>query len=128
MAAWANAANAAMLAEAFRIAGQTSLMTSYRDAAITAYNYASGLADPMLDATQDIGDTTIRGRDLKMTAAAFLYNVTGSADVRGGGQRRERLQRRHRRAGERHPQPDLGHRRLPAARRSPSTTRRCGTT
>ena len=31
----------------------------------------------MLDATQNIGEGNIRGRDLKMTAAAFLYNVTG---------------------------------------------------
>jgi hypothetical protein len=34
MAAWANAANAAILAEAYRIAGQTALMNTYRDAAI----------------------------------------------------------------------------------------------
>src|SRR5262245_28605501 len=78
IAAWANAANAAMLAEAYRIAGQTTLMTTYRDAAISAYNYASGLADPQLDATQDVGYTTVRGRDLKMTAAAYLFNVTGT--------------------------------------------------
>jgi hypothetical protein len=77
IAAWANAANAAMLAEAFRLAGLTSLMSSYRDAAITAYNHANGLPDPMLDETQNVGDASIRGRDLKMTAAAFLYNVTG---------------------------------------------------
>ena len=78
MAAWANAANAAMLAEAYRIAGQTSLMNTYRDAAIAAYNHASGLADQQLDATQDVGYTTVRGRDLKMTAAAYLFNVTGT--------------------------------------------------
>ena len=78
MAAWANAANAAMLAEAYRIAGQTALMNTYRDAAIAAYNHASGLADQQLDATQDVGYTTVRGRDLKMTAAAYLFNVTGS--------------------------------------------------
>ena len=78
MAAWANAANAAMLAEAYRIAGQTALMNTYRDAAIAAYNHASGLADPQLDATQDLGYTTVRGRDLKMTAAAYLFNVTGN--------------------------------------------------
>jgi endoglucanase len=77
MAAWANAANCAMMAEAFRIAGLTSLMQTYRDEAITAYNYASGLPDQMLDTTQDFGYTTMRGRDLKMTAAAFLYDVTG---------------------------------------------------
>lgn len=78
MAAWANAANAAMLAEAYRIAGQTALMNTYRDAAIAAYTHASGLADQQLDATQDVGYTTVRGRDLKMTAAAYLFNVTGT--------------------------------------------------
>jgi hypothetical protein len=77
VAAWANAANAAVLAEAYRIAGQTTLMNTYRDAAIAAYNHANGLADPQLDATQDVGYTTVRGRDLKMTAAAYLFNVTG---------------------------------------------------
>lgn len=78
MAAWANAANCAMLAEAFRIAGNTTLMNQYRDEAITAYNFASGLPDQMLDNLQDIGESRIRGRDLKMTAAAYLYNVTGN--------------------------------------------------
>ena len=67
-----------MLAEAYRIAGQTALMNTYRDAAIAAYNHASGLADQQLDATQDVGYTTVRGRDLKMTAAAYLFNVTGT--------------------------------------------------
>ena len=31
-----------------------------------------------LRTTLGIGDVTIRGKDLKMTAAAFLYNVTGN--------------------------------------------------
>jgi hypothetical protein len=53
-------------------------MNTYRDAAITAYNHASGLADQQLDVTQDVGYTTVRGRDLKMTAAAYLFNVTGT--------------------------------------------------
>jgi len=77
VAAWANAANAAMLAEAYRIAGETTRMATYRDAAVAAYTYANGLADPMLDRTQDVGNTVVRGRDLKMTAAAYLYNLTG---------------------------------------------------
>jgi hypothetical protein len=78
--AWASAANSAMLAEAFRIAGQTTLMNAYRDSAVNAYNYAGGLglADQMLDFKQEIGDGYVRGRDLKMTAAAYLYNVTGN--------------------------------------------------
>jgi len=78
LAAWASAANAAMLAEAFRIAGQTVLMNAYRDSAVNAYNYAGGLADQMPDFKQGIGDGIVRGRDLKMTAAAYLYNVTGN--------------------------------------------------
>ena len=78
LAAWASAANSAMLAEAFRIAGQTVLMNAYRDSAVNAYNYAGGLADQMLDFKQGIGDGIVRGRDLKMTAAAYLYNVTGN--------------------------------------------------
>ncbi len=77
IAAWANAANASMLANCFMLAGLDSLRDTYRDAAITAYNYASGLADPMLTATQDVGIGAVRGKDLKMMAAAFLYNVTG---------------------------------------------------
>jgi len=78
LAAWASAANAAMLAEAFRIAGLTTLMNTYRDSAVNAYNYAGGLADQMLDFEQGIGDGYVRGRDLKMLAAAYLYNVTGN--------------------------------------------------
>lgn len=79
MAAWANAANAAMLAEAFRIAGETGLMEHYRDEAIEAFNHASGLSveDQMLDVMQEIGEGGMRGRDFKHMAAAFLYNVTG---------------------------------------------------
>jgi hypothetical protein len=77
IAAWANAANAAMLADAFRIAGQTGLATDYAGEAAVAYDYANGLADPMLDGGLELDDGLFRGRDLKMTAAAFLYNVTG---------------------------------------------------
>jgi hypothetical protein len=79
MAAWANAANCAMLADCFRIYGDTGLMNQYRDAAIAAYNYAGGLSEQMLDQVQNIGDSHMRGRDFKMMAAAFLYNVTGSS-------------------------------------------------
>lgn len=38
VAAWASAANAAMLADCFRIAGLTSQMNEYRDSAVVAYN------------------------------------------------------------------------------------------
>jgi len=77
MAAWASAANAAMLADAFRIAGNTALADQYKASAIEAYGVANGSTDTMLDKTLDAGGAIFRGRDLKMTAAAFLYNVTG---------------------------------------------------
>ncbi|MBN1575742.1 MAG: hypothetical protein JW913_04270 [Chitinispirillaceae bacterium] len=79
IAAWANALNCAMLADCFRIAGKSALMNEYRDSAIAAYGYAAGLPadEQLLDAKHGIGDMTIRGKDLKMSAAAFLYNVTG---------------------------------------------------
>jgi len=77
VAAWANAANAAMLAECYRIAGKTSLMEEYRDSAVSAWDYVNGLSDQMLSNTQGVGEAVLQGRDLKMLAAAFLYNVTG---------------------------------------------------
>jgi len=78
IAAWANAANSAMLSDCFQIAGLTGLMITYRDSAIAAYNYAGSLPDPMLDTKQEVGDATFRGRDFKMMAAAYLYNVTAN--------------------------------------------------
>jgi hypothetical protein len=78
VAAWAAAANAAMLAEAFRLSGRTNEMLDYLAAATGAYAYADALADPGLASTLEAGFATFRGRDLKMTAAAFLYNLTGS--------------------------------------------------
>lgn len=77
IAAWFSAANSAMLSEAFRIAGKTTLMNTYRDSAINAYNYASSLADQQLEQKIGIGIGFVKGRDLKMMAAAYLYNVTG---------------------------------------------------
>ncbi|WP_404424716.1 glycoside hydrolase family 9 protein [Nibricoccus sp. IMCC34717] len=77
IAAWANAANAAMLAEAFRVAGNTTLMEHYRDAAFEAYAVAERQKDQLLDTKQEIGDAWMRGRDFKQMAAAYLYNVTG---------------------------------------------------
>lgn len=79
VAAWANAANAAMLADAFRISGHADLAARYRDSAKAAWDFASALADPMLDKTQDVGDGKMRGRDFKATAAAYLFNLTGDA-------------------------------------------------
>ncbi|MBU1534902.1 hypothetical protein KKF84_06255, partial [Myxococcota bacterium] len=78
VAAWANAASCSMLAEALRLSGNhTTLVDYYTNEAITAYSHASGLADPMLD--QPSGDAGY-GRDLKMMAAAYLYNLTGNTD------------------------------------------------
>jgi hypothetical protein len=77
IAAWANALNAAMLAEAFRIAGRQDLSAPYRDAALEAYRVASKAQDPMLDRKHGLGTGSARGRDLKMMAAAYLYSVTG---------------------------------------------------
>jgi hypothetical protein len=77
MAAWASAANAAMLADSFRIAGNTALRDQYQASAIEAWGVANANSDTMLDKTMDAGGATFRGRDLKMTAAAYLYNVTG---------------------------------------------------
>jgi hypothetical protein len=77
MAALANAANAAMLADALRVAGQPGLMARYRDEAVTAFRFAERQEDPQLDELQEIGDAVMRGRDFRMMAAAFLYNVTG---------------------------------------------------
>src|SRR5579864_1790467 len=72
--AWANAANCAMLADCLRLAGQKELTTRYRDAAIEAYSAANGQD---LDFSYGIGNGVTRGRDHKMMAAAFLYNLTG---------------------------------------------------
>jgi hypothetical protein len=72
--AWASAANAAMLAEAYRIAGKPELVKKYVDAAVEAWNTANG---EDLDLSFGIGNGKTRGRDLKMIAAAYLYNATG---------------------------------------------------
>ena len=77
MAAWANAANAAMLADTLRIAGNPDLMAHYRDQAITAFRFAERQESQQLDDRQEVGDVVMRGRDFRMMAAAFLYNVTG---------------------------------------------------
>lgn len=73
MAAWANAANCAMLAAALKIAGNEELTKYYTDEAITAYNYASRQENLQLNDRQDV----MTGRDFRQLAAAYLYNVTG---------------------------------------------------
>ena len=78
VAAWANAFNAAMLANCFHLSGHTDLMAQYRDSAIVAYNYACALPDQMLEKKQGIGDMIMTGKDFRISAAAFLYNLTGN--------------------------------------------------
>ena len=76
MAAWGNAANCAMLAEAFRVAGIDSLCNYYTDEAIKAFRFASRQDNQQLDDFQDIGSIAMRGRDFRQMAAAYLYNLT----------------------------------------------------
>ncbi len=77
MAAWANAANCAMIAECFRISGHDDLNDYYTEEAIKAFEFAGEQENLQLDDRQDVGDCSMRGRDFKQMAAAFLYNVTG---------------------------------------------------
>ena len=77
MAAWANAANCAMMAEAFRIHGDEDLCAYYTQEAVKAYRYAERQEWTQLDDWQNIGTSSMRGRDFKQMAAAFLYNLTG---------------------------------------------------
>ena len=77
MAAWANAANCAMLADCFRIAGNDSLRTYYTEEAVKAFNFAGRQENLQLDDIQSVGTSSMKGRDFKQLAAAFLYNLTG---------------------------------------------------
>ena len=77
MAAWANAANCAMLAEAFRLHGDAALRDFYAAEAVKAFRFAQRQEDSQLDEFQGIGNERMRGRDFRQMAAAFLYNVTG---------------------------------------------------
>jgi hypothetical protein len=80
IAAWANAANCAMLSACFEMAKLTILMETYRDSAIAAYRYAGTLEDKMLDKTQNVGDIELTGSEFRLIAAAYLYNVTGNKE------------------------------------------------
>lgn len=77
MAAWANAANCAMLGEAFRMHGDEELCRYYTAEAIKAFRYAEKQEVSQLDDWQNIGTSSMRGRDFKQMAAAFIYNLTG---------------------------------------------------
>ena len=80
MAAWANAANCAILADAFRIQLNDTLRAYYTEEAIKAFRYASKQENQQLDDMQDVGSISMRGRDFRQMAAAFLYNVTGDTE------------------------------------------------
>lgn len=60
-------------ADCFRLAGNKKLQKKYTEAAREAYKWAMNQPDKML--STDVSG--LRGKDLKMTAAAFLYNLTG---------------------------------------------------
>ena len=77
MAAWANAANCAIIGEAFRLQGNDSLCQYYTDEAIKAFFFASRQENLQLDDLQDVGSMQMRGRDFRQMAAAYLYNLTG---------------------------------------------------
>lgn len=70
---WCVAAGAAMAADCLRLDGNQKLQKKYTDAALEAYNWAVAQPDKM----PDVDVSGLRGRDLKMTAAAFLFNLTG---------------------------------------------------
>ena len=89
MAAWGNAANCAILAEAFRLIENgkfnidnsiDSLKRYYTAEAIKAFRYAAKQEWSQLDDLQDIGSMQMRGRDFRQMAAAFLYNLTGDTE------------------------------------------------
>ena len=80
MAAWGNAANCAMMAEAFRISGNESLKKYYTQEAVKAFRFASRQENQQLDDMQDIGSISMRGRDFRQMAAAYLYNLTGDTE------------------------------------------------
>ena len=80
MAAWANAANCAVLAEAFRLQPNDSLRQYYTTEAIKAFRFAEKQENQQLDDLQDVGSIQMRGRDFRQLAAAFLYNLTGEQE------------------------------------------------
>jgi len=73
--AWANAAFAAMQGEGYRLANQPELAAAYRDSAIFAYDYAG--SDALQTRLRVESGVSFRGKDFKMIAAAYLYNLTG---------------------------------------------------
>jgi endoglucanase len=74
---WCVAAGSSMAADCFRLAGNKELQNKYTVAALEAYHWAIAQPDKMLD----IDVSNLRARDLKMTAAAFLFNLTGGTKI-----------------------------------------------
>ena len=72
---WNVAAACAMAADCFRLSGNKNMQKKYTDEAIKAWEWAQNQSDQMLDT--DVNG--LRGKDLKMTAATFLYNLTGES-------------------------------------------------
>ena len=72
---WCVAAGAAMAADCFRLAGNEELEQKYLDAALEAFAWAERQDEPMYDVVHD----NFSGRDWRVTAAAFLFNLTGDA-------------------------------------------------
>lgn len=71
---WCVAAGCAMVADCFRLNNNSEMRDKYTKEAIEAYNWAKRQTDNMLETSVD----GLRGKDLKMTAASFLYNLTGN--------------------------------------------------
>ena len=70
---WCVAAGCAMAADCFRLAGNMSLQNKYTNEAKIAWEWAKNQNNKMLD----VDVSGLRGKDLKITAAAFLFNLTG---------------------------------------------------
>ncbi len=73
---WCVAAGSAMVADCFRLAGNSAKQAYYLQQALEAYRWAEAQDDQMLD----VGAHEFQGRDLRMTAAAFLFNLTGKPE------------------------------------------------
>ena len=84
---WCVAAGSAMAADCFRLSGNKKLQKKYTKEAVQAYEWALKQNDQMLDT--DVSG--LRGKDLKMTAAAFLYNLTGDLKFEKAMQRESEI-------------------------------------
>jgi hypothetical protein len=72
--AWANAANCAILANAYMVAKKPEMVSKWVKRAKEAWKIANG---EDLDVSFYVGNGRARGRDHKLLAAACLFNVTG---------------------------------------------------